>query len=311
MARLSIIIVNWNSKHQLLDCVSSIGAVRQDGFVLSDVVIVDNGSTDCSLEGIDQVGVIVRVIQNAKNLGFAAACNQGAKDVTGDYLLFLNPDTRLFEDSLAMPISFLQQSRNAGIGICGVRLVGESGIVTTSAARFPTLRVMAGKILGLANIFPQTFPPHLMSPSDMRESGVVDQVIGAFFLIRKNVFELCSGFDERFFVYFEEVDLSLRARQLGFSSYLLTDASAFHKGGGCSEQVKSARLFYSLRSRIIYAQKHYSLLEFVILIFLTGVELPLRLVQGGGRASWADMKSSLIAYKCLIAYLWNEFHGAD
>jgi len=128
--------------------------------------------------------------------------------------------------------------------------VDEEGHASTSAARFPTLRVMAGKILGLTNLFPGVFPAHLMSSSDLRVSGVVDQIIGAFFLIRKAVFDRCGGFDERFFVYFEEVDLSLRAKQLGYTSYFLSEVSAFHKGGGCTERVKAARLFYSLRSRI-------------------------------------------------------------
>ena len=135
-----------------------------------------------------------------------------------------------------------------------------------------------------------------MPSSELRESGFVDQVIGAFFLIRKNVFDQCGGFDERFFVYFEEVDLSWRAKQLGYSSYFLSDASAFHKGGGCSERVKAARLFYSLRSRILYAQKHYSWMEFIGLILLTVIELPLRLFQGVLRASWSDINNTFSAY---------------
>ena len=98
------------------------------------------------------------------------------------------------------------------------------------------------------------------------------------------------------------MDLSLRAKQLGYSSYYLSEVSAFHKGGGCSERAKAARLFYSLRSRILYAKKHYSKMEFVILVLLTGLELPLRLVQGIMRASGADFKNTLAAYLQLIIY---------
>jgi len=299
---LSIIIVNWNAGQQLRDCISSIGPVKQDAFTLAEVVVVDNGSTDDSLAGVEQLGVSVRVIRNNENRGFGAACNQGASGAAGDYLLFLNPDTRLFEDSLTKPISFMQKASNSGIGICGIQLVDEAGHASTSAARFPSLRVMAGKILGLSRLFPCVFPSHLMASADLRESGLVDQVIGAFFLIRKNVFDQCGGFDERFFVYFEEVDLSLRAKQLGYSSYLLSEVSAFHKGGGCSERVKAARLFYSLRSRILYARKHYSWMEFVALGLLTGLELPLRLVQGVVRTSWSDIKNTFAAYMQLITY---------
>lgn len=303
---LNVIIVNWNAGQQLRECISSISTIKQEDFTLSEVVIVDNGSSDNSLDDVAQLGVLVRVIRNNENCGFAAACNQGAADATGDYLLFLNPDTRLFADSLIKPIDFMQEPSNSGIGICGIRLVDDGGNTSTSAARFPTLRVMAGKILGLTKVFPSMFPAHLMVSSDLRESGSVDQVIGAFFLIRKNVFDHCGGFDERFFVYFEEVDLSLRANQLGYSSFFLSEVSAFHKGGGCSERVKAARLFYSLRSRILYAQKHYSWMEFVALVLLTGLELPLRLAQGVVRASWSDIQNTFSAYMLLITYfVWR------
>ena len=198
----------------------------------------------------------------------------------GDYLLFLDPDARLFEDSLTKPFSFMQQPSNSGIGICGIRLVDEDGNTSTSAARFPTFRVMAGKILGLTKLFPSMFPAHLMTSSDLRKSGLADEVIGAFFLIRQNVFDRCGGFDERFFVYFEEVDLSLRAKQLGYSSYFLSEVMTFPKGGGCSERVKADRLFYSLCGRIHYARKHYSWMEFVALVLLTGLELPFGGIRG-------------------------------
>jgi len=301
-ALLSIIVVNWNAGSQLRECILSIERAKQDGFSFAEVVVVDNGSTDDSLDDIDQQGISVRVIRNQGNRGFAAACNQGADGATGDYLLFLNPDTRLYEASLTIPIDFMQRPSNSYIGICGIRMVDEKGNDSTSAARFPTLRVMAGKSLGLSKLFPNVFSTHLMAPNELRESGQVDQVIGAFFLIRKKVFDLCGGFDERFFVYFEEVDLSLRAKKLGYSSYFLSEASAYHKGGGCSERVKAARLFYSLRSRILYARKNWSRMEFVALILLTGLELPLRLVQGLLRVSWSDINNTLAAYTRLVAY---------
>lgn len=108
------------------------------------------------------------------------------------------------------------------------------------------------------------------------------------------------GFDEKFFVYFEEVDLSLRAKNLGYSSFFLADATAFHKGGGCSNQVKALRLFYSLRSRIRYAHKHYSLVGFVILIFLTFLEFFFRLSRGILRLSFSDVRNVFSAYTQLL-----------
>ena len=303
---LSIVIVNWNSGQLLGDCISSIKHVNHDSFNLGEVVVVDNCSTDDSLDGIRELGVPVRVILNNENRGFAAGCNQGTAETKSDYVLFLNPDTRLFEDSLTKPIGFMQQPYNVDIGICGIRLVDEEGHTSTSAARFPTLKVMAGKSLGLTKFFPGIFPAHFMTSADLRESSSVDQVIGAFFLIRKNVFDRCSGFDERFFVYFEEVDLSLRVKQLGYASYFLSDVSAFHKGGGCSDRVKATRLFYSLCSRILYAQKHYSHFEFIMLIMLTTLELPMRIAQGVIRASWSDINNTFSAYTQLAKYFFRR-----
>ena len=300
---VDIIIVNWNAGLQLVDCIASI--VQYHHGLVASVIIVDNASSDDSLapvESLQNLPFQLKFIRNCENLGFGAACNQGAAEATEDYLLFLNPDTRLFDKSLTTPISFMQQPSNSGIGICGIQLVDEAGHASTSAARFPTLAIMAGKILGLTKLLPGVFPAHLMTSSDLRENSPVDQVIGAFFLIRKNVFASCGGFDEQFFVYFEEVDLSLRAKQLGYSSYFLSEVTAFHKGGGCTEQAKAARLFYSLRSRILYSKKHYSRLQFIALVLLTGLELPLRLVRALLKTSWSDINNSCAAYLQLVSY---------
>jgi GT2 family glycosyltransferase len=298
-----ITIINWNADTQLAQAVASIAQYHHN--LVSSVTIVDNASTDNSLawvEALSDLPFPLHIIRNHDNRGFGAACNQGAALAKSEFILFLNPDTRLFENSLPVPLAFMRQPSNSGVGICGIRLVDEEGCVATSAARFPTLRVMVGKTLGLARLFPGVFPTHLMTASELTQSCSVDQVIGAFFLIRRNLFDHCGGFDERFFVYFEEVDLSLRAKQYGYSSYFLPEVSAFHKGGGCSERVKAARLFYSLRSRILYAKKHYSWLEFVALTLLTMVELPLRLVRGVIKASRSDIVNTLSAYMQLVTY---------
>lgn len=299
---LSIIIVNWNAGSQLRACIASIAQAGGRMSQPCQVVVVDNASADDSLLGIDQFGMSIRLIVNPNNRGFSAACNQGVREADGDYLLFLNPDTHLFGDSLTEPLKFMERPENATVGICGIRLVDESGNTSTCAARFPTLRVLAGTILGLARYFPGSFPQHFMMPEELNGSQVVDQVIGAFFLIRREVFIRCNGFDERFFVYFEEVDLSLRAKQLGYASYFLSDVAAFHKGGGCSEQVKAARLFYSLRSRVLYAQKHYSAAELLGLGVLMAIEFPLRVGRSLIRISKADLFNTLMAYWQLAGY---------
>lgn len=304
--QLDVIIVNWNAGKQLLECVASI--IQNGQSLVRQIIVVDNGSTDGSENAVRDIPG-VRLILAGENLGFAKACNLGAKYVLSDYLLFLNPDTALYEDTLSVALQFMERPENADLGICGIRLVDENGTTSTSAARFPTIYVMTGTILGLAKLFPCVFPAHLMAPSELSESKPVDQVIGAFFLIRKHVFDCCQGFDEQFFVYFEEVDLSLRAKMLGYTSYYLANVSAFHRGGGCSEQVKATRLFYSLRSRVLYARKHYDVISYMLLIVLTVVELPLRLIRSAIRRSWSEAQNTLTAYRLLFGHFFGGTDG--
>ncbi len=299
---LDIVIVNWNTGDQLRDCLASIVAAARHSFALSRVVVVDNGSRDGSAKGLGDFPLPLTLICNRKNRGFAAACNQGARESDADYLLFLNPDVRLYPNSLTRPLRFMEEPANARIGICGIQLVDESGRVDRSCARFPTLGMFVGKMLGLTRWLPGVFPNHAMTEWDHEESRCVDQVIGAFFLIRRSLFERLSGFDERFFVYFEEVDLSYRAARAGWSSYYLTEARAVHRGGGSSEQVKAMRLCYSLQSRIRYGFKHFGRPSAVGLALGTLLLEPLsRLGLAAARRSPCSAKETLQGY----AMLWS------
>jgi len=107
--RVDIIIVNWNAGKQLHYCLESIVATQKYGFKIDRVVVVDNASQDGSVEGLDKVELPLTIIRNTQNLGFAAACNQGARESTAEYVLFLNPDTRLYSNSLIKPLAFMQK----------------------------------------------------------------------------------------------------------------------------------------------------------------------------------------------------------
>jgi GT2 family glycosyltransferase len=308
MSRLpsvAIVIVNWNTGALLGDCLRSIAQAHRDCFCLDRVVIVDNGSVDGSADEVEQLLAPPAIVfRNDANRGFAAACNQGAAGSQAHYLLFLNPDARLFSDSLSRAVRFLEQKDHAEVGICGVRHVDDSGAFSTSCARFPTLGTFFGQMTGLTRLLPNHFPPHLMCESECTKSREVDQVIGAFFLVRRTLFESLGGFDPRFFVYFEEVDFSLRARRLGFRSYYLADVAVCHQGGGSSRQVKAARLFYSLRSRLLYGFKHYTLQSAVTLAFLTlSVEMAARVGRAVGSMSISKLSETLQGYAALYACL--------
>ncbi|HET9725954.1 MAG TPA: glycosyltransferase family 2 protein [Gemmatimonadales bacterium] len=258
MTSVDVVSVNWNSGRQLAECLASLAATDRTRVTLGRVVVVDNASSDGSAGGIDRDDLPLEVLANPTNRGFAAACNQGARAGQSPYILFLNPDTRLEFNSLAAPLAFLESAAAADVGICGIQLVDAEGKVARSCARFPTARQLAAAAIGLDRLLPGAFPGFLMREWDHRDSRRVDHVIGAFYLVRRSLFERLGGFDERYFVYLEDLDFSLRAREAGWHSYFLASARAFHRGGGTSDQVRAERLLYLLRSRLHYAHRHFS-----------------------------------------------------
>ncbi|MEM7310463.1 MAG: glycosyltransferase family 2 protein [Planctomycetota bacterium] len=256
--KLDLVIVNWNAGALLRECLASVAVALDGSFELDRVVVVDNASTDDSLEGLHELGLPLSVIKNDANRGFGAACNQGASGSRADYVLFLNPDTRLHPESLSVPVGFLEREDNAEVAVCGVQLVDEEGRVARSCARFPRVGTFFWIATGLDRLLPRRRLGYRMSEWDHRESRDVDHVMGAFYLIRRDVFERLEGFDEDYFVYFEDVDLSRRVAALGLRSRFVAEATAYHLGGGTSRKVKARRLAYFLAGKLLYARKHHA-----------------------------------------------------
>jgi hypothetical protein len=256
-----VVIVNWNAGPLLKDCLSSFAAVAGDAVRLERITVVDNASSDGSADAAAALAdrLPVRVIRNTGNVGFAAACNQGAAEAQADFLLFLNPDTMLRPGCLAGPARFLADPAHRAVGIVGVQLMDTHGILTRSCARRSGAAAMIGQSLGLDRLMPSLCPPHFLAEWPHNETREVDQVSGAFLFMRRSTFEALGGFDTRFFVYFEDLDLALRARALGLSSAYLPTVQALHRGGGTTNAVKAQRQFYLSRSRIQFAFKHFKL----------------------------------------------------
>lgn len=307
---ISIVIVNWNSGFQLADVISSIIVNHSD--LVDSVIVVDNASVDESMLCIEKklrlpyLPFELKTISNAENRGFGAACNQGSaySHPNSEFILFLNPDTVLFSDSLVIPIKFFEKNENADVGIVGIQLVDERGSVARSCARFPSTSILVAQAIGLNHIplFEGLTQAMVKWPHD--STRTVDQVIGAFFLIRRSLLIKLTGFDERFFVYFEEVDLALRAYQTGYRSVFLVESQAFHAGGGTSNQVKARRLFYFLRSRLIYAFKHFSWLGAVGVLLATLLVEPFsRSVLALMRRSWPTFKETWVGYGLLWRWI--------
>jgi GT2 family glycosyltransferase len=256
-ASIHVVIVNWNSGEQLRECLQSFDAVASDDVTLVRVTVVDNASSDGSCEALP-ASLPLSLVRNADNRGFGAACNQGAAGSRADFLLFLNPDTRLTAGSLETPARYLASPHHAAAGIVGIQLADESGHVARNTARAPTALTMLGNSLGLDRLGLGIFPPHFVTDWAHDDTREVDQVMGAFFFVRREVFEALGGFDERFFVYFEDLDLAQRARGAGWSSVYLATARAFHRGQGTTRKAVARRTFYFVRSKLLYARKFFS-----------------------------------------------------
>jgi len=253
---LDVIIVNWNTGPQLRECLASLSGAQRNGYVLGRVVVVDNASSDHSADDLFCPSLPLSMIWNISNRGFAAACNQGAEGSLADYLLFLNPDTRVFDDTLSKSVAWMESPENSRTGILGVQLLDEDGKISPTCARFLATRHYIYRMFGLRHAFPKIFRDYECSEWDHSDSRHVEHVMGAYFFIRSCLFKEVNGFDERFFIYLEDVDLSLRALRAGWSSYYLATAQCHHAGGGSSRQIKARRLFYALQSRIFYAFKN-------------------------------------------------------
>lgn len=265
MPSVHVVIVNWNSGALLEECLQSFAAVTDDDVTLSRVSVVDNASTDGSCDGLVASAALpqapaalpLALIRNAENRGFGAACNQGAAGSDADYILFLNPDTRLLPGNLELPARYLGSHHHETVGIVGIQLADQAGEVARNTARAPTVRSMVGQSLGLDRLGLAAFPRHFNTEWAHDETRAVDQVMGAFFFVRREVFEALGGFDERFFVYFEDMDFAQRARTHGWSSVFLASARAFHRGHGTTHRATERRTFYFLRSKLHYAFKFF------------------------------------------------------
>lgn len=302
---VDIVIVNWNSRELLEKCVESI--IKFGGEHLGKIVVVDNHSSDDSLRFLADYPE-VDLQQLTANKGFARACNLGAAQCSAEYLLFLNPDAALYEDTLNGVVEFMQRSSNQNVGICGVKLMDEYNQVARSCSRTASPLGLFFHSLGLDRPWPKL--GQAMREWDHLSNQKVDQVIGAFYFVRAKLFADLSGFDERFFVYYEEVDFAYRALKSGYSSYFLSDVSAYHLGGGTSDQVKASRLFYSLRSRLQYAYKHFGYAQASFVAFTSLAFEPIvRSLKALMRGDIQSIKETFSAYKKLI--LWGVGQASE
>ena len=264
--KLSIIIVSWNVKDILSDCLDSV--LRSSVAFPYEIIVVDNAGTDGTADHIKKKFPAVRLIENSKNQGFARANNQGASLADGQYLLFLNPDTILLDDTLNKLVDFMDC--NPDIAMCGPRILNSDGTLQKSVRNFPSWRGAFYRytILKYLGLFKSHFEKWHNRGFDYGKQEDVAQLIGAAMLIRRDVFEQTGCFDQRYFMYYEEVDLCRRLTDNGFRIVYYPRVEIVHLGGKSTGQVPAATRFMNLRSLLLYFRKYSSILSYAPLSIL-------------------------------------------
>ena len=248
--KLSIVVVTWNSAADIDACIDSINLGSE-----FEVVVVDNASTDATL-GLLRQHHHLRLVENSSNLGYAHANNQGIKLATGEYVLLLNPDTRI--ELGALDALALCLDEHPTLGAVAPRLVSPDGTTQFSVRSFPTTASVFWELTGLARLFPRSrvFGRWKMKYFDYDRTSEVEQPMASCLMIRRAVLDSLDGMDEQFPIYFNDVDLSKRMAEAGWKTAYLADARVVHRHGGSTKQVRTKMIRESHRSTFRYLRKH-------------------------------------------------------
>lgn len=288
--RLSIIIVNYNVKAFLEQCLYSVrAAARGAGFTIGEeleVMVIDNASTDGSRDYLPSRFPEVQFEWMDENLGFGKANNRGLRTALGENILFLNPDTLLQEDTIRVCLQWLDT--HPVCGALGVRMIDGSGRFLPESKRgFPTVSASFFKLTGMSSRFSTSklFAAYYAGHLSPHQNQVVEVLAGAFMMVRKTVIEKTGGFDEAFFMYAEDIDLSFRIQQAGYENHYLADTRILHFKGESSltDKVKHTHHFY-LSMQLFY-EKHFR--DTLVYPFQKGlIQLGIQLNRWHARRHW-------------------------
>ena len=231
---LSVIIVSWKVKDKLRENLKSLYC--STGNFSYEIFVVDNNSGDGTVEMVKDEFPKVILIANGENLGFAKANNQAIKLSAGRYVLLLNPDMRVMPDALTNMLNWMDSKM--GAGVAGCRLINEAGNTIQHIRRFPEFFGQLAIVLKLPHIFPGLLDKYLRADFDYGHEASVDSIRGSFFMVRREVLNKVGLLDERFFIWFEEVDYCRRVKEAGFKVYYTPIAQCVDLVGQSFSQVK-------------------------------------------------------------------------
>ena len=254
---LSIIIVNWNTRDILRNCLRSIYGLNA-GQVDFETIVIDNASTDGSVEMLKSKFPQVRVIQNTRNHGFAAANNQGIKAANSKYVLLLNSDTLVLDNAIGKIVEFADNHPKAAV--VGCRVLNPDGTLQPACFMFPSILNIALSITYVYKLFSRSrfFGRERMTWWHRNEVREVDIVTGCFMLVRQEAIKQVGMMDEQFFMYFEETDWCCRFKQAGWKVMFTPDAEIIHLGGASTNQAKPKMVMQWRKSMLLFFKKHRS-----------------------------------------------------
>ncbi|RLT93662.1 glycosyltransferase family 2 protein [Ketobacter sp.] len=256
MTTLSIVIVSWNTKDILDDCLESV--YRETDGIEFEVIVVDNDSQDGSAEMVKEKYPGVILIVNEKNVGFAAANNIGFNYCNGKYILLLNSDTVVLDGALQKTVSYADQHPDLGVLSC--KILNDDHTLQPNCSMYPSLLNSVLFITGLYKAFPRSkfFGRAQMTWWDYDDERQVQVLKGCFMLVRKEALDATGPMDERFFMYSEEVDWCFRFSKAGWKLGYFPDASIIHLGGVSAAKLGGSRALVKDKSTRRYMKKHWS-----------------------------------------------------
>jgi GT2 family glycosyltransferase len=273
--KLAVVIVNYNVKYFLEQCLHS--ALKSAQNVETEIWVVDNNSVDGSVEMVEKKFPTVKLIANKDNRGFSKANNQAIRESNAEYILLLNPDTVVEEDTFEKIVRFMDEHPDAG-GL-GVKMIDGSGKFLPESKRgLPTYDVAFYKIFGLSKIFPKskTFGRYHLGFLDENETHQVEILAGAFMLMRKSVLDEIGLLDEDFFMYGEDIDLSYRIIKAGYKNYYFPKTRIIHYKGESTKRSSVNYVFVFYNAMIIFAKKHFSKSNASLFSFFIKIAIYLR-----------------------------------
>lgn len=252
---LSVVIVNYNVRHYLVQCLESVVRALED--IDGEVWVVDNASTDGSVEAVRRHFPEVHIIENKANVGFSRANNQAICQAHGDFILLLNPDTIVSREAFSEALTLMQREPKAGT--LGVKMLNRDGSFALESRRgLPTPLTAFYKMCGLCRLFPRSrrFGKYYMQYLDPREVSKIEVISGAFMLLRKTMLDEVGLLDEDYFMYGEDIDLSYRSMQGGWDNWYVP-TTILHYKGESSRTNSAGYVFNFYNAMLIFINKHF------------------------------------------------------